>query len=67
MDSLLRPTDSAKIVIGPSTAAPPTGAADAGVHTFTNVFMLRTRGKQTLTATDKQNSALTAIDSINVT
>jgi hypothetical protein len=42
-------------------------AADAGVHTFTNVFMLRTRGKQTLTATDTQNSGLTTTDSINVT
>jgi hypothetical protein len=41
--------------------------SDAGVHTFTSVFMLRTRGKQTLTATDTQNSALTATDSINVT
>jgi uncharacterized delta-60 repeat protein len=42
-------------------------ASDAGVHTFTSVFQLRTRGKQTLTATDTQNSALTATDSINVT
>jgi hypothetical protein len=41
--------------------------ADAGVHTFANVFILRTRGKPTLTATDTQNSSLTATDSINVT
>jgi hypothetical protein len=42
-------------------------AADAGVHTFTQAFILRTKGKQTLTATDTQNSALTTTDSINVT
>jgi uncharacterized delta-60 repeat protein len=42
-------------------------AADAGVHTFSNGFMLRTRGKQTLSVTDTQNSALTATDSLNVT
>jgi hypothetical protein len=41
-------------------------ASDAGVHTFTNVFILRTRGKQTLTVTDTQNSALSATDSIQV-
>jgi hypothetical protein len=41
--------------------------ADAGVHTFSNVFTLRTRGKQTLTATDTQNSSLTATDTITVT
>jgi hypothetical protein len=42
-------------------------AADAGVHKFSNAFMLRTRGNQTLKATDTQNSGLTATDSINVT
>jgi uncharacterized delta-60 repeat protein len=41
-------------------------AGDAGVHTFTSAFILRTRGKQTLTVTDTQNSALNATDSINV-
>jgi uncharacterized delta-60 repeat protein len=41
--------------------------ADAGVHTFSNVFMLRTRGNQTLKATDTQNSSLTATDTITVT
>jgi hypothetical protein len=41
-------------------------AADAGVHTFVNVI-LRKRGKQTLSVTDTQNSALTATDSISVT
>jgi hypothetical protein len=41
-------------------------AADAGVHTFTSAFILRTRGNKTITATDTQNSALTATDSINV-
>jgi hypothetical protein len=41
-------------------------AGDGGVHTFSNAFTLRKRGKQTLTATDTQNSALTATDSINV-
>jgi hypothetical protein len=40
-------------------------AADAGVHTFTNV-VLRKRGKQTLTATDTLNGALTATDTISV-
>jgi hypothetical protein len=40
-------------------------AADAGVHTFTGL-VLRKKGKQTLTATDTQNSALTATDSISV-
>jgi hypothetical protein len=40
---------------------------DAGVHTFTNAFILKTKGNQTLTATDTQNSALTATDSISVT
>jgi adhesin/invasin len=42
-------------------------AADAGVHTFANAVILRKKGKQTLTVTDTQNSALTATDSINVT
>jgi hypothetical protein len=42
-------------------------AADAGVHTFTNVFMLKKRGTATLTATDIGNSDLTTTDSINVT
>jgi hypothetical protein len=42
-------------------------AADQGGYTFTSKFILRSRGKQTLTATDTQNSSLTAIDSINVT
>jgi hypothetical protein len=40
-------------------------AADAGVHTFTGL-VLRKRGKQTLTVTDTQDSALTAIDNIKV-
>jgi hypothetical protein len=42
-------------------------ASDAGVHTFTSVFVLRTRGNQRLTATDTQNSSLTATDTITVT
>jgi uncharacterized repeat protein (TIGR03803 family) len=41
-------------------------AADAGVHTFVNQVILRRKGKQTLTATDTLNSALTAIDTVNV-
>ena len=41
-------------------------AADAGVHTFTNTFILKKKGTQTLTVTDTQNSALTATDSIQV-
>ena len=41
-------------------------AADAGVHTFTNMFILRKKGKQTLTVTDIANGALTATDSISV-
>jgi hypothetical protein len=41
-------------------------AADAGVHTFTNQVTLRKKGKQTITATDTANSALTATDSISV-
>jgi uncharacterized repeat protein (TIGR03803 family) len=40
---------------------------DAGVHTFTNAFILKTKGNQKITATDTQNSALTATDSIDVT
>jgi uncharacterized repeat protein (TIGR03803 family) len=40
-------------------------AGDAGVHTFTGL-VLRKKGKQTLTVTDMQNSALTASESINV-
>ncbi|HTU94128.1 MAG TPA: hypothetical protein VMF69_28880 [Gemmataceae bacterium] len=42
-------------------------ASDAGVYTFTNAFILKKKGTQTLTVTDTQNSALTASDSINVT
>jgi uncharacterized delta-60 repeat protein len=42
-------------------------AGDAGVHTFTSQTILRKRGKQTITVTDTQNSALTATDSISVT
>jgi hypothetical protein len=42
-------------------------ASDAGVHTFSNLAILRKRGTQTLSVTDTQNSALTASDSINVT
>jgi hypothetical protein len=41
-------------------------AADNGVYTFTNAFILKKRGTQTLTVTDTQNSALTATDSISV-
>jgi hypothetical protein len=41
-------------------------ASDAGVHTFTGL-VLGKKGKQTLTVTDTQNSALTVTDSINVT
>jgi uncharacterized delta-60 repeat protein len=41
--------------------------ADAGVHTFTNVFIFQKKGKQTLTVTDVNNSSLTATDTINVT
>ena len=41
-------------------------AADAGVHTFANLLILRKKGMQTLTVTDLANSALTAIDSISV-
>jgi hypothetical protein len=40
-------------------------AADAGVHTFAGLILHR-KGKQTITATDTQNSALTATDTINV-
>jgi hypothetical protein len=41
-------------------------AADAGVHTFTNL-VLRKKGKQTLlTATDTLDSALTATDALSV-
>ena len=40
-------------------------ASDAGVHTFTGL-VLHKKGKQTLTVTDTQNSALTATDSIDV-
>ena len=42
-------------------------AADAGQHTFTNMTILKKKGKQTLTITDTLNSALTASDSISVT
>jgi uncharacterized delta-60 repeat protein len=42
-------------------------AADAGVHTFSNAFILRKRGQQTITVTDTANSNLTDTDSINVT
>jgi uncharacterized delta-60 repeat protein len=42
-------------------------AGDAGVHTFVSKATLRKRGKQTVTVTDTQNSALTATDSISVT
>lgn len=41
--------------------------ADAGVHTFTNVFIFQKKGKQTLTVVDLHNSSLTATDTINVT
>jgi hypothetical protein len=41
-------------------------ASDAGVHTFTNAFIFKKRGTQTLTATDTQNGALTVADDINV-
>jgi hypothetical protein len=40
-------------------------AADAGVHTFTGLALGK-KGKQTLTATDTQISALTASDAISV-
>src|SRR5207302_1830254 len=40
-------------------------AADAGVHTFTNMVM-RKKGTQTVTVTDLVNTALTATDSISV-
>jgi hypothetical protein len=42
-------------------------AGDAGVHTFTNAFILRKRGTQTITVHDTLDSSLTATDSINVT
>jgi hypothetical protein len=38
---------------------------DAGVHAFTGVI-LRKKGKQTITVTDRLNSALTATDTISV-
>jgi hypothetical protein len=41
-------------------------ATDAGVHAFTNQTILRKKGKQTITATDTLNSALTATDTISV-
>jgi hypothetical protein len=40
-------------------------AADAGVHTFSNLI-LRKRGTQTVTVTDTLNGTLTATDSISV-
>jgi uncharacterized repeat protein (TIGR03803 family) len=42
-------------------------AADAGVHTFTSAAILRKRGTQTITVTDRQDTALTATNSISVT
>ena len=41
-------------------------ASDAGVHTFTNAFIFKKKGTDTLTATDTQNGALTVTDDINV-
>jgi uncharacterized repeat protein (TIGR03803 family) len=41
-------------------------AADAGVHTFSNLFTLRKKGTQTLTVVDLANGALTATDGISV-
>jgi len=38
----------------------------AGVHTLVSAVILRKKGKQTLTATDTLNSALTATDTISV-
>jgi hypothetical protein len=46
-------------------ASYPFTAADAGVHTFAGLI-LHKKGKQTVTVTDTQNSALTATDSISV-
>jgi hypothetical protein len=40
--------------------------ADAGVHTSTNMTILRKRGTQTITVADTLDSDLTATDSINV-
>ena len=42
-------------------------AADDGVYTFTNAFILKTKSTQTITATDTKNSDLTATDDIDVT
>jgi hypothetical protein len=42
-------------------------AADAGVHTFTRKTILRTRGTQTLTATDTLNSGLSTTINVSVT
>jgi hypothetical protein len=41
-------------------------AADDGVYTFANAFILKKKGTQTITVTDTKNSALTATDSISV-
>jgi len=41
-------------------------AGDAGVHTFTNAFILKKKGTQSLTVTDIANGTLTASDNISV-
>ena len=41
-------------------------AADAGVHTFTNAFILKKKGTQTITVIDTKNSNLTDTDDISV-
>jgi hypothetical protein len=42
-------------------------SADAGVHTFTNAFTLKTAGSDTVTATDKTTSSITGSATVSVT
>jgi hypothetical protein len=42
-------------------------AADAGIHTFTNAFTLKTAGSDTVTATDKTTSSITGGATVTVT
>jgi hypothetical protein len=41
-------------------------SADAGVHTFTNAFTLKTAGSDTVTATDKTSSSITGNATVTV-
>src|SRR5262249_49983599 len=42
-------------------------SADAGLHTFTNAFTLKTAGSDTVTATDKTTSSITGSATVTVT